>query len=234
MVLGNRILVVDDEQKIVDVVRAYLERDGYIVFSATDGQSALEVADRSHPDLVILDLMLPDLSGEEVCQRLRQESEVPILMLTAKSAEEERIKGLSIGADDYLVKPFSPRELTARVRAILRRSKGDVLKDVLSFGDGKIVIDAVRHEVRRLGELVSLTPLEFKLLLTLAQYPGRAYSRLELIRKVQGYDFEGYERTVDTHIKNLRSKIEDDPKNPTYVQTIYGVGYKFVGETDVQ
>lgn len=234
MFVGKKILVVDDEKKILEVVRAYLEREGYTVFTAADGQSALEAADRGHPDLIILDLMLPDLSGEEVCQRLRQESEVPILMLTAKSDEEERVKGLSIGADDYLVKPFSPRELTARVRAILRRSKGEALKDVLSFDGGHLVIDTVRHEASKEGNLLTLTPLEFRLLMTLAQYPGRAYTRLEIIRKVQGYDFEGYERTVDTHIKNLRYKIEKDPKNPEYMQTIYGVGYKFVGKPDVQ
>jgi len=233
--MNEKILVVDDERKITEVVRAYLEKEGYIVLVAGDGQGALDLIERSKPDLVILDLMLPDMAGEEICRRLRQRSDVPIIMLTAKASEEERVKGLMIGADDYIVKPFSPRELVARVRAILRRVRRDseALRDRLSFHNGSLTIDLIRHEVKRNGKLVPLTAYEYKLLVALAQHPGRVYSRLQLVNKVQGYDFEGYERTIDAHIKNLRKKIEPDPKNPRYIQTVYGMGYKFEGEEDV-
>jgi Response regulators consisting of a CheY-like receiver domain and a winged-helix DNA-binding domain len=178
--------------------------------------------------LIVLDLMLPDRSGEDVCRELRARSDVPILMLTAKASEDERVTGLAIGADDYLTKPFSPRELVARVRAILRRTDGgdQPLVDVLSFDEGALEIDTVQHEVRRDGEPVELTPNEYKLLQTLARYPGRAYSRFELINHVQGYEYEGYERTIDAHVKNLRKKIEPDPKQPRYVETVFGVGYR--------
>ncbi|HID94965.1 MAG TPA: response regulator transcription factor [Candidatus Latescibacteria bacterium] len=233
--MNEKILVVDDERKITEVVRAYLEKEGYIVLVAGDGQGALDLIERSKPDLVILDLMLPDMAGEEICRRLRQRSDVPIIMLTAKASEEERVKGLMIGADDYIVKPFSPKELVARVRAILRRVRRDseALRDRLSFHNGSLTIDLIRHEVKRNGKLVPLTAYEYKLLVALAQHPGRVYSRLQLVNKVQGYDFEGYERTIDAHIKNLRKKIEPDPKNPRYIQTVYGMGYKFEGEEDV-
>ena len=227
--MNKRILIVDDEPKILDVVRAYLEKDGYAVFVATNGRAALEQMEKVKPGMVILDLMLPDLPGEEVCRSLRQKSDIPILMLTAKSGEEDRIHGLAIGADDYLTKPFSPRELVARVRAILRRVHSDteILRDRLSFGGGTLVIDGSRHEVLLRDRPLNLTPTEFKLLLTLARYPGRVYSRFELVTKVQGYDFEGYERTIDAHIKNLRGKLEEDPKEPRFIVTVYGAGYKF-------
>jgi len=233
--MNEKILVVDDERKITDVVRAYLEKEGYVALVAETGQKALELIERSKPDLVILDLMLPDIAGEEICQRLRQRSDVPIIMLTAKVSEEERVKGLMIGADDYLVKPFSPRELVARVRAILRRVRRDTeaLRDRLSFNQGALTIDLIRHEVRKNGQVVPLTAHEYKLLVALAEHPGRVYSRFQLVNKVQGYDFEGYERTIDAHIKNLRKKIEPDPKKPHYIQTVYGIGYKFAGEEDV-
>lgn len=228
----KKILVVDDEPRITEVVKAYLEREGYLVYVAGNGREALDLAENVKPALVVLDLMLPDLSGEEVCQALRKRTDVPILMLTAKSAEEQKLLGLAIGADDYMTKPFSPRELAARVRAILRRvhSESEPLADRLDFNNGHLTIDAIKREVRKNGQVVYLTPNEYKLLLTLARYPGRVYTRYELVNRVQGYDYEGYERTIDAHVKNLRQKIEDDPKKPRYILTVYGAGYKFGGE----
>jgi DNA-binding response OmpR family regulator len=225
---NKRVVVVDDELSVQEVVRAYLEKDGYHVFVAGTGGEGLALAERIKPGLVVLDLMLPDRSGEEICREIRSRSDVPILMLTAKASEDERVEGLALGADDYLVKPFSPRELVARVRAILRRTQGaeQPLVASLSFDGGALEIDTVQHEVRRDGELVDLTPNEYKLLVTLAQYPGRVYSRFELINHVQGYEYEGYERTIDAHVKNLRKKIEPDPKAPRYVETVFGVGYR--------
>jgi DNA-binding response OmpR family regulator len=175
-----------------------------------------------------LDLMLPDMTGEEIARQIRSRSDVPILMLTAKASEDERIAGLALGADDYLVKPFSPRELVARVRAVLRRSQGaeTPLVETLSFDGGALEVDTVSHEVRRDGKVVDLTPNEYKLLVTLARYPSRVYSRFELINHVQGYEYEGYERTIDAHVKNLRKKIEPDPRRPRYVETVFGVGYR--------
>ena len=225
---NKRVVVVDDEPSVQEVVRAYLEKDGYHVFVAGSGGEGLALAERIKPGLVVLDLMLPDRSGEEICREIRERSDVPILMLTAKASEDERVEGLALGADDYLVKPFSPRELVARVRAILRRTQGTEmpLVETLSFDGGALEIDTVAHEVRRDAELVELTPNEYKLLVTLAQYPGRVYSRFELINHVQGYEYDGYERTIDAHVKNLRKKIEPDPKQPRYVETVFGVGYR--------
>ncbi len=220
------ILVVDDERKIRDLVRSYLEQEGYSVLLADSGQRALEISSRVAPDLVVLDLMLPDLSGEEVARSLRSGSDVPIIMLTSKAREEDRVAGLRLGADDYLVKPFSPRELVARVEAVLRRAKGGLTEGPLSFGGGDIVIDRETRKVTVLGAPVDLTRSEFDLLNALASRPGRVYSRYELVSKVQGYDYEGYERTIDAHVKNLRRKIGDDPRNPRYVITVTGVGYK--------
>lgn len=226
---AKRILVVEDEKKISDVIAAYLDREGYAVTVTASGREAVAIADTLHPDLVVLDLMLPDLPGETVCRELRSRSDVPIIMVTARTSEEERVGGLAMGADDYLTKPFSPRELVARVRSILRRAggEGQFLADVSSFNDGRLVIDHTRHEVKVDGKPVQLTANEFKLLSTLARYPGRVYSRYELISKVQGYDFEGYERTIDAHVKNLRQKIEVNSKQPQYIKTVFGVGYKF-------
>jgi len=226
--VNERILIIDDEASIHEVVRAYLEREGFIVYGATDGRQGLELALSKDPQLVVLDLMLPDLSGEEICRQLRDRSDVAILMLTAKSTEDQRVAGLGLGADDYLTKPFSPRELVARVKAILRRTgKGEApLGELYRFDEGRLELDTVRHEVRLGGEPVDLTPSEYKLLLALAQYPGRAYSRFELINRVQGHDFEGYERTIDAHVKNLRRKIESDHAKPRYVETVPGVGYR--------
>jgi DNA-binding response OmpR family regulator len=225
---NKRVVVVDDEPSVQEVVRAYLEKDGYHVFVAGTGADGLALSERIKPGLVVLDLMLPDRSGEEICREIRSRSDVPILMLTAKASEEERVQGLALGADDYLVKPFSPRELVLRVRAILRRTQGgDVpLVAVLSFDGGALEIDTVQHEVRSQGREVDLTPNEYRLLVTLARYPGRVYSRFELINHVQGYEYEGYERTIDAHVKNLRKKIEPDPRHPRYVETVFGIGYR--------
>jgi DNA-binding response OmpR family regulator len=220
--------VIDDEPSVQEVVRAYLEKDGYLVYVAGNGRDGLALAERSKPGLIVLDLMLPDVSGEELCREIRARSDIPILMLTAKASEDERVDGLALGADDYLTKPFSPRELVARVRAILRRAQGTSTPLVprLVFDDGRLEIDTEHHEVLLAGQLVELTPNEYKLLTTLARYPGRVYSRFELINHVQGYDYEGYERTIDAHVKNLRKKIEPDPKHPRYVQTVLGAGYR--------
>jgi len=230
--IPKKVLVVDDEPKIIRAVSAYLEKEGYQVFAATSGKEALELVERKAPDLIVLDLRLPDVPGEEVCQKIRQRRDTPILMLTAKVEEEDKIRGLSIGADDYVTKPFSPRELVARVRAILRRVKAErePQRDLISFDNGKVRIDVAKQEVSLNGEIVTLTPNEYKLLLALARYPGRVYTRSELINKVQGYEYEGYDRTIDAHVKNLRQKIEEDPKNPTYILTVFGMGYKFGGE----
>jgi DNA-binding response OmpR family regulator len=226
-VVNKKVVVVDDDLSVQEVTRAYLERDGYLVYVAGTAGEGLALAERVKPALIVLDLMLPDRSGEDVCREIRARSDVPILMLTAKASEEERITGLAIGADDYLTKPFSPRELVGRVRAILRRTQPDMpLVEVVSFDDGTLEIDTVQHVVRRDGQPVELTPNEYKLLQTLARYPGRVYSRFELINHVQGYDYEGYERTIDAHVKNLRKKIEPDPKHPRYVETVFGVGYR--------
>jgi len=214
------VLVVDDEHKIREVVRTYLEHDGYAVFTARTGEEALEAAQRLGPDLVILDLMLPDMPGEEVARSLRAISEVPIIMLTAKASEDDRVAGLHLGADDYLAKPFSPRELVARVEAVLRRAKGTE-PEVSSFGGGEL-----RREVLVEGCPVALTRSEFDLLLTLASRPGRVWSRYELVTRVQGYDYDGYERTINAHVKNLRRKLGDDPRRPRFVATVAGVGYK--------
>lgn len=226
--MNERVLVVDDEASVQEVARAYLEREGFIVDVVADGASALDLIAQKSPRLIILDLMLPDVSGEEVARQVRARSDVPILMLTAKASEEQRLAGFGIGADDYLTKPFSPRELVARVKVILRRAGvGDApLVAELVFDGGRLRIDDTRHEVLVAGKPVPLTPSEYKVLLAIAQYPGRAYSRYELINRVQGHDFEGYERTIDAHVKNLRRKIEPDSGSPQYVQTVHGVGYR--------
>jgi two-component system, OmpR family, response regulator RegX3 len=223
----RRVLLVEDEKSIRSAVAAYLEREGYWVTPAEDGQVALEAFAKHKFDVIVLDLMLPKVSGEEVCRRIRNASDVPIIMLTAKGEEEDRIAGLELGADDYLVKPFSPRELVARVRALLRRAHVDSepQRDRLQFGD--LEVDVTGHKAFLQGNELDLTASEFKLLTTLARYPGRVYSRMELVEKVLGYDFEGYERTIDSHVKNLRAKLEDDPRDPTYIWTVHGVGYRF-------
>jgi len=223
-----KIVVIDDEPSVQEVVRAYLEKAGYQVFVAGNGAEGLALAERLKPALIVLDLMLPDISGEEICSDIRGRSDVPILMLTAKASADERVAGLVSGADDYLVKPFSPRELVARVNAVLRRTQGieAPLVAKASFDGGRLEIDSVEHVVKRDGMAVDLTPHEYKLLTTLARYPGRAYSRFELINRVQGDDFERDERTIDVHVKNLRKKIEPDAAHPRYIETVSGVGYR--------
>jgi len=223
----RRVLLVEDEKSIRDAVVAYLEREGFWVTPANDGESALHAFSLHNFDLIVLDLMLPKISGEEVCKEIREKSDVPIIMLTAKGEVDDRIAGLELGADDYLVKPFSPRELIARIKVLLRRSNAiDVpQRDFLRYGD--LELDVGGHRAILAGTDLDLTVSEFKLLLVLARYPGRVYSRMELVDKVLGYDFEGYERTVDSHIKNLRAKLDDDPKEPRYISTVHGVGYRF-------
>lgn len=225
-------LVVDDEVKILEVVKSFLESRDYTVFVAENGETALSIFEKENISFVILDLMLPDISGEEVCSRLRRVSRVPILMLTAKVEEEDLLKGLSIGADDYLTKPFRLKELQARMEAILRRASVDPvpLYQKMSFQEGDLEVDLGNHSVKKAGNGVNLTPNEFKILTALIKYPNRVFSRDELIRTAFGDDFEGYDRAVDSHIKNLRQKIETDSKNPVYVVTIHGFGYKFGGD----
>ena len=225
-----KVLIVDDEPNIREVVGLYLRRDGHTVVSATDGEEALEVFRESEPDLVVLDLMLPKISGLEVCRRMRADRRVPLIMLTARGEEEERIVGLSLGADDYVVKPFSPRELAARVAAVLRRveeSSGDVDQKVLSF-DG-LRIDPNTREILVRGEPATLTAREFDLLHHLASSPGRVYTRDQLMELVWGYTFSADTSTVTVHVRRLREKVEPDPARPRYLQTVWGVGYKFGG-----
>lgn len=221
------VLVVDDEVRIRDLVRRYLEHEGHQVLTAGSGAEALEVAGHTAVDLIVLDLRLPDITGEDVAAEIRKTSDVPILMLTAKVDERDRIHGLEAGADDYVTKPFSPRELVLRVGAILRRGRSSTVGAVTeSFGGGMLIIDDTTRRVTVNGELVELTPTEWGVLLALAAQPGRVCSRYELINRVRGYEFDGYERTVDSHVKNLRRKIEPDPTQPTIVQTVTGVGYR--------
>jgi len=230
---GKTILVVDDEHLIVDVVKAYLEKEKYTVVSADNGQAALAAFDQFAPDLVILDLMLPDMTGEEICQVIRKKSRVPVIMLTAKVAEEDLIHGLNLGADDYVTKPFSPRQLVARVQAVLRRSGEEAypLASQFSFNQGDLVIDNLRHEVRKSGEVVLFTPNEFRILMAMIKYPTKTFTRDELITLALDDDFQGNDRAIDSHIKNIRQKIEDDTRNPHYILTVHGIGYKFGGDT---
>ncbi|MFC2023394.1 response regulator [Chloroflexota bacterium] len=226
--MAETILLVDDEIRIVKLVRDYLERAGYHVIDTRDGETALQLARREKPDLIVLDLMLPAVDGLDVCRRLRGESGVPIIMLTARVEEVDRIVGLELGADDYVTKPFSPRELVARVGATLRRASGKVgPSTILRAGD--LELDTASQTAILAGEPVDLTNTEFQLLATLARQPGRIYTREQLLEAVHGFSFEGYDRSVDSHVKNLRRKIEVDPRQPEYIQTVYGVGYRFVG-----
>lgn len=223
------ILVADDEKNIVDVVKAYLEKEGYKVLTAYNGVEVLEIFNKENIDFIVLDLMMPKLSGEEVCKKIRLESSVPILMLTAKAEEKHRIYGLDIGADDYLVKPFSPKELVARVRAILRRTEATGVKaEILDFANGDLIVDLNKMKVKKQNKIVELTATEYKILSLMAQNINKVFSREELVVKIFGYDYEGYDRTIDTHIKNIRYKIEDEDNK--YIRTVYGVGYKFIGD----
>ncbi len=224
------ILVVEDERKIADIVRAYLEREGYEVRHAATGEEALRLL-RERFALVVLDLMLPDMQGEDICRLIRENSDVPVIMLTAKSGEEERIRGLGIGADDYVVKPFSPRELVARVKALLRRAN-KTRKKLISYNSGALKISVDDRELFVRGEQMVLTPTEFRILAAFAENPGRIFSRDQLATIAQGFDFEGYDRTIDAHVKNLRHKIEKDSKDPEFIKTVYGIGYRFAGTAD--
>ncbi|MGI8777582.1 MAG: response regulator transcription factor [Acidimicrobiales bacterium] len=222
------VLVVEDEAKIRELLRSYLERDGLAVTTTGSGAEALTLSQALMPDLVVLDLGLPDIPGEEVARELRRLGPVPILMLTAKSSEDDRIRGLEIGADDYVTKPFSPRELLLRVHAVLRRSGGahGDDDDRHSFGETELIIDTPRREAIVRHDPVELTPTEWGLLTALASVPGRVFSRYELVNRVRGYEFDGYERTIDSHVKNLRRKVERDPRDPRIVQTVLGGGYR--------
>ena len=224
--MSQKILVVDDELDIVKVVRAYLEQSGFRVITASDGEQALAMFRHEQPDLIVLDLNLPKMDGLDVCRAIRRESNVPIIMLTARVEETDRLIGLELGADDYIVKPFSPREVVARVRTVLRRSALPA-EPPASITLGALTIDPIKHEVQLHGRSIDLTPSEFNILLALAAQPGRAFSRMELLDAAQGEAYEGYERSIDVHIKNLRQKLGDEPRNPTYILTVYGVGYKF-------
>lgn len=226
----KNILVVDDDTKIVELVKLYLVREGYTVLIAYNGVEALKIARESHPDLIILDIMLPGIDGLEVCKTLRAESSVPIILLTAKTTEQDRIVGLDLGADDYVIKPFSPKELVARVRAVFRRTPDEALMlgpQELVFGD--LIVNFPKHEAYLSGKTLNLTPVEFKLLGVLIREPARVFSRAQLIEKVLGYDFEGFDRTIDVHILNLRRKLEPDATHQKYIKTVYGAGYKFTG-----
>ena len=225
------IFIVDDDQAIGEMLSLVLENEGFQTVTCLDGLRAVEMFPIVKPDLILLDVMLPGLDGTEVARRIRATSNVPIIMLTAKGEVEDRIIGLELGADDYLIKPFSPRELVARVRALLRRAHIDSepQREVFEYGD--LTIDITGHKVLVKDEEVDLTASEFKLLTTLSRYPGRVYSRMELVEKVLGYDFEGYERTIDSHVKNLRAKIGDNPRNPKWLHTVHGVGYRFEDPT---
>ena len=225
-----KILIVEDEKKISDIIQSYLAREGFETTVSSSGEAALTEFKKGY-DLVVLDLRLPDMDGEEVCKSIREVSDVPIIMLTAKSAEDDRVRGLGMGADDYVVKPFSARELAARVKAHIRRARKDE-KKVLSFEKGTLIIDAQSRTVKKNGKNAVLTNTEFRILIALAEKPDRVFSRLQLIKIVQGFDFDGFDRVVDAHIKNLRHKIEDDPAKPSSIKTMYGVGYKFIGRPD--
>jgi len=225
---GKRVLVVDDDVKTVEVVSLYLKRDGYRVLAAYNGNEALHLARESRPDLIVLDIMLPGLDGLEICRALRGESDVPIIMLTARTEEEDKLKGLDLGADDYIVKPFSTRELAARIRAVLRRLPEDAhLRGPEEVTQGQLTVNFVNHQVSLAGRSLHLTPAEFKLLAIMVREPDRVFSRAQLVEKVFGYDYEGFDRSIDFHILNLRRKLEPTPAHPKYIKSIYGAGYKF-------
>ena len=227
--MNETILVVDDEPKIVRLARDYLEHSGYRVVTAGDGKAALDTLRQIRPDLVVLDLNLPGIDGLEVCRRIRSDSDVPIIMLTARVEETDRLIGLEIGADDYITKPFSPRELVARTRAVLRRTGGERRqRDIIRVDE--LEIDLAGHRVSRAGEPVHLTPIEFNILTTLAQQPGQTFSRGQLLDRLHGVTYDSYDRSVDSHVKNLRRKLESDPSEPVYILTVYGVGYRFSDE----
>jgi two-component system OmpR family response regulator len=232
--MSRLVFIVEDDPKIAKVLKVYLESSGYSVRAFDRGKDAIDAAGKSLPMLLLLDLMLPDISGEEVFMKMRDFGDFPIIILTSRASEEERLAGFALGADDYIVKPFSPREVVYRVKAVLKRSeKADlVMSEILSFDNGRLVLDGRRYELKKQGETVHLTPTEFKLLFTLASHPGMTLSRQALVEEALGYQFEGYERSIDAHVRHIRQKIEDDPSEPRFVLTIYGVGYLFSGNPD--
>ena len=231
MMEQKTILIVDDENMMREAVASYLEKQGYHVLQAETGTQALSLLEKETVSFVILDLMLPDISGEEICTRIRRQSRIPIIMLTAKTMEDDMLNGLNLGADDYITKPFSLKNLYARIQAVWRRSVHDLkpLAEKFSWNAGDLVIDYNRKEVLKKGETISLTPIEWKILSAFTRYPQKVFTRDELIASAFDTDFSGYDRVIDTHIKNLRKKIEDDPKNPIYLCTVHGIGYKFGG-----
>jgi DNA-binding response OmpR family regulator len=231
--VSQKILVVEDHKKTAKLIRMYLESSQYDVLEALNGRQAIDLARQTNPDLIILDLMLPKVDGLDVCRILRAESKTPIIMLTAKTTEDDILLGLDLGADDYMTKPFSPRELVARVRTVLRRisEESALAQPIRRFGN--LTIDSVRHEVRLGIEIVHLTPKEFRLLDILSSEPRRAFARHELVERAFGYSYEGLERAIDSHIMNLRKKVEQDSEAPVYIQTVFGVGYRFAVDPDV-
>ena len=229
--MNETILVVDDEPKILQLAKDYLVDNGFKVLTSGDGVQALAIARQEKPDLVVLDLMLPGMDGLDVCRTIRRESDVPIIMLTARAEEADQLIGLELGADDYITKPFSPRALVARVRALLRRARGDLLQEE-TLRSGNLELDLKRMEVKLSGEIIHLTRSEYTLLETLVKHEGQPLSREQLLEHLHGVVFGGVDRSVDSHIKNLRKKIEPDPTEPIYIQTVYGYGYKFLGDLE--
>ncbi|HEY3312161.1 MAG TPA: response regulator transcription factor [Anaerolineales bacterium] len=225
--MPKKVLVIDDEPKIVEICRDYLKASGFEVVSASDGPQGLSAARREKPDLIVLDLMLPGMDGLDVCRSLRRESSTPIIMLTARVEESDKLVGLELGADDYITKPFSPRELVARVRVVLRRTGAEVVSEVIRVGE--VSVDRTRYEVTLPDQVVLLTPTEFEILATLMRQPGRIFSRAQLLTAVHGIAFESYERAIDSHIRNLRRKLETASGESRYIVTVHGVGYKFEG-----
>ncbi len=230
--MTSTILLVEDDARIAEVAIAYLERAGFRVMHTFTGREAMTIISTDHPALVVLDLMLPDLSGESICRELK-ERDIPVIILTAKSSEEERLAGFALGADDYIVKPFSPREMVARVQAVLKRAGNTENGMRLSFNEGQLVIDDRNYTVVCQDAVIRLTAVEFKILFALAAVPHKTFTREELVEKAMGYNFDGYERNIDSHIKNIRHKLGDSPKTPTFLITVYGLGYRFGGVRDV-
>lgn len=227
--MKSHILIIEDETKIAEILRLYLEKEGFRVSHVLTGNDGLNLLKKELPDLIILDLILPDMEGEDLCKNIKRYYDIPVIMLTAKSSEDEKVKGFDSGADDYVVKPFGPKELIARIKARLWKTKK---AERLSFNKGELLIDTKNHEVMKNGKTIILTNTEFRILLLLASRPGQVFTREDIINAVIGYNFEGYDRTVDAHIKNIRQKIEDNHRKPELLKTIYGAGYKFTGIPD--